>query len=88
MLFRSVYEGLIVGIVVVIAVTLAQFGHGAKGGRRLLPGALGLCAIPTLAILCGTIVSMTAGGRAGVASGIAATVLLGLVRFWETRRAA
>jgi ribose/xylose/arabinose/galactoside ABC-type transport system permease subunit len=82
----DVYEGLIVGIVVVIAVTLAQVGHLAKGGHRLLPGALGLCAIPTLALLCGAIVAMTAGGRAGIASGVAATFLLGLARFWETRR--
>lgn len=82
----DVYEGLIVGIVVVIAVTFAQVGQLAKGGRRLLPGALGLCAIPTLALLCGGIVAMTAGGRAGVASGLAAAVLLGLLRFWETRR--
>jgi len=84
----DVYEGLIVGIVVVIAVTLAQFGQLAKGGRHLLPGALGLSAIPTLAVLCGAIVSMTAGGRAGVAAGVGAAVLLGLVRLWESRRTA
>jgi ribose/xylose/arabinose/galactoside ABC-type transport system permease subunit len=83
----DVYEGLIVGIVVVIAVTLAQVGQLSKGGSRLLPGALGLCAIPTLAILCGAIVTMTAGGRAGIAAGIAATALLWLLRFWETSRA-
>jgi ribose/xylose/arabinose/galactoside ABC-type transport system permease subunit len=84
----DVYEGLIVGIVVVIAVTFAQVGQLAKGGRRLLPGALGLCAIPTLGLLCGGIVAMTAGGRAGVAAGIAAATLLGLLRFWEARRTA
>lgn len=84
----DVYEGLIVGIVVVIAVTLAQFGQLAKGGRQLLPGTLGLCAIPTLAVLCGAIVSMTAGGRTGIAAGIGAVVVLGLVRLWESRRTA
>lgn len=84
----DVYEGLIVGIVVVIAVTLAQVGQFAKGGRGLLPGALGLCAIPTLAVLCGAIVSMTAGGRMGVVSGVGAAILLALVRFWESRRTA
>ena len=82
----DVYEGLIVGIVVVIAVTLAQVGQLTKGGRRLLPGGLGLCAIPTLAVLCGAIVSMTAGGRAGMASAAGAALLLGFVRFWESRR--
>jgi len=83
----DVYEGLIVGIVVVIAVTFAQLGHLGRGGRRLLPGALGLCAIPTLALLCGGIVAMTAGPRPGIASAIAALVLLGFVRVWEQRAA-
>ena len=84
----DVYEGLIVGIVVVIAVTLAQVGQFAKGGRGLLPGALGLCAIPTLAVLCGAIVSMTAGGRFGIAAGVGAAIFLSLLRTWESRRSA
>jgi ribose/xylose/arabinose/galactoside ABC-type transport system permease subunit len=82
----DVYEGLIVGIVVVIAVTLAQAGQFAKGGRGLLPGSLGLCAIPTLAVLCGAIVSMTAGGRAGIVAGVGSAILLALLRTWESRR--
>jgi ribose/xylose/arabinose/galactoside ABC-type transport system permease subunit len=82
----DVYEGLIVGIVVVIAVTFGQIGQMARGGRLLLPGALGLCAIPTLAILCGAVVSMTAGRTAGIASGAAAVLLLAAVRAWESRR--
>jgi ribose/xylose/arabinose/galactoside ABC-type transport system permease subunit len=84
----DVYEGLIVGIVVVIAVTFGQIGQMTRGGRLLLPGALGLCAIPTLAILCGAVVSMTAGRTAGVASGAAAIALLAALRAWETRRTA
>ena len=84
----DVYEGLIVGVVVVIAVTFAQVGQIARGGRRLLPGALGLCAIPTLALLAGAIAAMTAGPRTGLAAGSAALVLLGLLRFWESRTAA
>jgi len=84
----DVYEGLIVGVVVVIAVTFAQVGQIARGGRRLLPGALGLCAIPTLALLAGAIVAMTAGPRAGLAAGLAAVVLLGMLRLWESRTAA
>jgi len=84
----DVYEGLIVGVVVVIAVTFAQVGQIARGGRRLLPGALGLCAIPTLALLAGAIAAMTAGPRTGLAAGLAALVLLGLLRLWESRTAA
>jgi ribose/xylose/arabinose/galactoside ABC-type transport system permease subunit len=81
----DVYEGLIVGIVVVIAVTFSQVGQLAKGGRRLLPGPLGLCAIPTLALLCGAVVAMTASGPAGIAAGLAALVFLAVVRAWESR---
>jgi ribose/xylose/arabinose/galactoside ABC-type transport system permease subunit len=79
----DVYEGLIVGIVVVIAVTFAQLGQLASGGRRLLPGPLGLCAIPVLAILAGSVVAMMASGRAGLVTGLAAIVLLAAVRWWE-----
>ena len=84
----DVYEGLIVGVVVVIAVTFSQLGALAKGGTRLLPGALGLCAIPTLALLAGAIAAMTAGRDAGIATGIGALFLLGLLRVWESRRSA
>jgi ribose/xylose/arabinose/galactoside ABC-type transport system permease subunit len=82
----DVYEGMIVGVVVVIAVTFAQLGQMARGGRHLLPGALGLCVIPTLALLAGGVVAMTAGSRVGIAAGIAALVLLGGLRVWEVQR--
>ena len=84
----DVYEGLIVGVVVVIAVTFSQLGALAKGGTRLLPGALGLCAIPTLAILAGAIASMTSGRTGGIATGVGALILLAALRAWESRRAA
>jgi len=84
----DVYEGLIVGIVVVIAVTFAQLGQLASGGRRLLPGPLGLAAIPVLAILAGAVVAMMATWQAGIVAGITAAILLGVVRWWESRRAA
>lgn len=84
----DVYEGLIVGVVVVVAVTFSQLGALARGGTRLLPGALGLCAIPTLALLAGAIASMTAGRNGGIATGLGALVLLLALRSWESRRTA
>lgn len=84
----EIYEGLIVGVVVVLAVTFSQVGQLAKGGRQLFPGALGLCAIPVLALLLGGVVAMTAGPRAGIAAGITALGLLAAVRLWEGRQAA
>jgi len=38
--------------------------------------------------LCGAIVSMTAGGRVGIAAGVGAAVFLALLRVWESRRTA
>jgi ribose/xylose/arabinose/galactoside ABC-type transport system permease subunit len=84
----DVYEGLIVGVVVVIAVTFSQLGQMGRHGRRLLPGALGLCVIPTLALLCGGVAALTAGRDAGLAAGILSLVLLSVVRAWESRRVA
>jgi ribose/xylose/arabinose/galactoside ABC-type transport system permease subunit len=83
----EIYEGLIVGVVVVLAVTFSQVGQLAKGGRRLFPGALGLCAIPTLALLAGGVVAMTASPRAGLAAGLTALALLGALKVWEGRQA-
>lgn len=82
----DVYEGLIVGVVVVIAVTFSQLGALAKGGTRLLPGAIGLCAIPTLSLLTGALAAMTAGRNGGIATGVGALFLLSLLRVWESRR--
>lgn len=83
----EIYEGLIVGVVVVLAVTFSQVGQLAKGGRRLFPGALGLCAVPVLALLFGSVVAMTTQPRVGIAAGLAALVLLAAVRLWEGRQA-
>lgn len=83
----DVYEGLIVGVVVVIAVTFGQLGQ-RSGARRLLSGPLGIAAIPVLALLCGGTVAMTSGGTAGMAAGTAALGLLAGLRVWESRRAA
>lgn len=83
----DVYEGLIVGVVVVIAVTFGQVGQRA-GSRRLLPGPLGLAAIPVLAIFCGGTVAMTSGWLPGVGAGVVALSLLGGLRAWESRSAA
>ena len=49
----DVYEGMIVGIIVALAVTLAQFRQLLQSGREFFPGVRGLFAIPTLAIVAG-----------------------------------
>ena len=82
----DVYEGLIVGIVVVLAVTFAQTGHASRHERLLFPGWMGICTIPILALLTGSLTAMTAGGQAGLTTGISAGLLLISLRIWESRR--
>ncbi len=82
----DVYEGLIVGVVVVLAVTLSQFRQLLASGRQLLPGGLGIVAIPTLSLVAGAICAMTAGRWMGLAAGLAALALLSAIKVWETTR--
>ena len=83
----DVYEGLIVGIVVVIAVTFSQMRQLWSSGRELFPGLQGIVAVPTLALIAGSIIMMTSGFWSGVVVGILALVLLSGVKAAETLRA-
>ena len=82
----DVYEGLIVGGVVVLAVTFAQGMSGKQDGRRILPGMLGLCTIPVLALISGSLAAMTTGNGSGLAAGFTALIALLSLRIYETRR--
>jgi hypothetical protein len=81
----DVYEGLIVGVVVVLAVTFAQGVNGLRHDRRFLPGSLGLCTIPVLTLLAGSLASMTTGAASGLATGFTAFIALVALRIWESR---
>ncbi|MGI9178439.1 MAG: ABC transporter permease [Pirellulales bacterium] len=92
----DVYEGMIVGIIVALAVTLTQFGHSGDRARRLFPGGRGLAAIPTIAAFAGLLAMMGAAnvdalaGRTGLLGGAVAgsmLLLLATVRWLEGRRA-
>jgi ribose/xylose/arabinose/galactoside ABC-type transport system permease subunit len=85
----DIYEGMIVGIVVVIAVTFSQLRQNRGSSQQLFPGLLGSIAIPTLASLIGLIVAMTIanvpylkGSDAWIGLGVAIAVflLLGAVK--------
>jgi hypothetical protein len=83
----DVYEGLIVGIVVVVAVTFSQL-RGARGRQvRFFPGALGWVAAVTLALLAGILVTLLAGKAPGATSGGIALLLLVGTKLWERRAA-
>jgi len=86
------YEGMIVGLLVVLAVALnALRGEGGQR-RKFFPGLLGWVTIPILAGLLGVVVCVT-GGRGGdpsFASGVVtaavALVALAAIKVWEERR--
>jgi ribose/xylose/arabinose/galactoside ABC-type transport system permease subunit len=94
----EVYEGLIVGGVVVVAVALTQFRQAAGRGQRFFAGALGWVTILNLALLAGVLGFVMAPQKsfdnpnppspltvAGAVGG-AALVLLLVARVVEARR--
>ncbi len=82
----DVYEGLIVGLVVVVAVALGKFRESARRGTEVFPGALGIVSIITLTLLGGTLTTLMAGRGVGIGVGVAAVLLLGAVKLMEVRR--
>jgi ribose transport system permease protein/erythritol transport system permease protein len=90
----DIYEGLIVGSVVVVAVALSQLRQAGRLGKRFFGGLLGLVTIINLSLLAGGLGALlgpeSAQGAAvtGGSIGLAILVLLLIVRFWESRREA
>jgi hypothetical protein len=82
----DVFEGLIVGGVVVIAVAVTQLRQTTAGGMRLFSGALGVVAAITLALLAGMLTML--GATQTVAVGVSAVTLVTLLgyKFIESRR--
>jgi ribose/xylose/arabinose/galactoside ABC-type transport system permease subunit len=83
----DVYEGLIVGIVVVVAVAFSQL-RGARGRRvQFFPGALGWVSVATLALLTAILITLLAGKTPGLSGGSIALALLVGIKLWEHRAA-
>jgi ribose/xylose/arabinose/galactoside ABC-type transport system permease subunit len=91
----DIYEGMIVGVVVVIAVTFSQLRQLRTSGRELFPGCQGVVAIPTLAGLIGIITAMTTANVSylkgndvwiGLGTGMAILVLMVAIKIGEQAR--
>ncbi len=94
----EVYEGLIVGGVVVIAVALTQFRQAARRGQRFFAGALGWVTVFNLALLAAVLGLVMTPAKSfdnpnppsplAVAASVGGTALLVLLlaRFLEARR--
>jgi ribose/xylose/arabinose/galactoside ABC-type transport system permease subunit len=82
------YEGIIVGLLVVLAVAFNELRKISRGTRKqFFPGALGLVTIPILAGLAGMLTTIMAGKKPGIATLVGTVVLLGLIKLWEQRSA-
>jgi ribose/xylose/arabinose/galactoside ABC-type transport system permease subunit len=88
----DVYEGLIVGGVVVVAVTFSQLRQAGRRGRRFFSGPLGIVTVVNLALFAGAIGALfgpkTALGEnhIGGFAALVMLVLLLLVRYFEGKR--
>jgi ribose/xylose/arabinose/galactoside ABC-type transport system permease subunit len=94
----DVYEGLIVGCVVVVAVALTQLRQAGRRGKQFFSGPLGAVAVVILSLLTGVLAmlfsqggrlspSSQAGGRwVGVVAALVALVVLSLAALLERRR--
>lgn len=90
----DVYEGMIVGVIVAVAVTLTQLGSLMQTGRQFFPGVRGTVAIPTLAIAIGLMAMMGSAkmewleGKSvlfGVIVGLVALMAMAAVKIVEVR---
>jgi ribose/xylose/arabinose/galactoside ABC-type transport system permease subunit len=82
----DVYEGLIVGIVVAVAVALNQLRIGAGRQMRFFDGALGWVTVVNLGLMSGVLTALLAGAKAGGIATFAALTLLVAFKIFESRR--
>ena len=84
----EIYQGLVVGVVVVIAVAFSQ-SRQSHGARPLFPGLLGLAAIASIACL-GGVLGLVVGGTRGHGFSAFAALAIGLTATklyqWRTLR--
>ncbi|GIW94529.1 MAG: hypothetical protein KatS3mg110_2570 [Pirellulaceae bacterium] len=95
----DVYEGQIVGVVVVIAVAFSQFRRGVRQGRQIFPGAMGVFALVALSLLAAVLAMLMAEQMArfvpgaqnldargtGMSLGLLVLVLLAGWKWYESR---
>jgi len=83
----DIWEGLIVGIVVVLAVTFSQLQQLRGSGRRLFPGLLGACAMVTLSLFAGLIAMSTWGEKPAAMTMVSVLIALVVYGFTEKHKA-
>jgi len=81
----DVYEGLIVGIVVVMAVAFNQLRQSGGTRIRFFGGSLGTVMVFTLALLAAVISGLIAGRTTASVAAVVALAVLGTIKFLESR---
>jgi ribose/xylose/arabinose/galactoside ABC-type transport system permease subunit len=84
----DVYEGMIVGVLVVIAVAISQLREAGAARKEFFPGALGAVSAMTLALLAALVAALLGSRGYGMAVGAIAILAIGGVKLWQQRRAA
>ncbi|HEV7278616.1 MAG TPA: ABC transporter permease [Pirellulaceae bacterium] len=84
----DVYEGLIVGVVVVFAVAFSQFGVASAQRRQYFPGLRGVFAIFAVVFFAGMIAMVAQGLAAGAVVAGLAIIALGSLKGVQAARAA
>lgn len=82
------YQGLIVGLLVVLAVTLNEFRSKSGAARRFLPGGLGVVTWLNLTLLSGVLMAVIVSSHklvTGLVTAAVVGVLLGGLAVWERR---
>jgi ribose/xylose/arabinose/galactoside ABC-type transport system permease subunit len=90
----DVYEGIIVGVVVALAVAFAQLQELRQSQREFFPGVRGLAAIATLTLGFGLFAAMIASSMkspvpspyVGLGVGLLVGAICTAIRVWESRR--
>ncbi|HEY1785715.1 MAG TPA: hypothetical protein VGG30_09215, partial [Pirellulales bacterium] len=82
----DMYQGLVVGLVLVCTSAFSQFREAAGAGKRLFPGPLGSIAILGLALLAGTLTALFTNKPAAIATTVVTLIVLAIVKIWESRQ--
>ncbi len=81
----DMYQGLVVGLVLICTSAFSQFRESSGPGKRLFPGPLGATAILALALLGGTLTSLVASKGVAISTAVALLAVLASIKIWENR---
>jgi hypothetical protein len=81
----DVYEGLIVGMVVVVAVAFNQLRLGGGERKRFFTGALGAVTVVNLALLAGVLAAILGGRSVGGSAALITLLALSGVKLFDRK---